>query len=88
MFPKGWKQSKYLEVLHDFTNSVIEEREKNFKDSDIENLNDDSEDSFVVGKKRLAMLDLLIKEKRSKQGIDIEGIREEVDTFMFEARFN
>ncbi|KOB67154.1 Cytochrome P450, partial [Operophtera brumata] len=34
-------------------------------------------------KKRLAMLDLLLEEE-SKGTIDLEGIREEVNTFMFE----
>lgn len=79
--PAGKKQKKYLEILHGFTNRVIKEREINFKDSDVENLNDEETESGEK-KKRFALLDHLIKEKKDGN-IDLEGIREEVDTFMF-----
>lgn len=39
----------------------------------------------VGTKKRLAMLDLLL-EAESRGEIDLEGIRDEVNTFMFEVR--
>lgn len=79
--PPGWNQNSYMKILHNFTLRVIEERENNFKDSDLEDV--DNED-VGLKKKRLAMLDLLIKEKRKNNSIDTTGIREEVDTFMFE----
>lgn len=41
------------------------------------------EDDAFGTKKRMAMLDLLL-EAESKGEIDLEGIREEVNTFMFE----
>lgn len=44
------------------------------------------EDEEVYGKKRMAMLDLLLKEKLVNNSIDHKGILEEVDTFMFEVR--
>ena len=40
----------------------------------------------IVKKKRLAMLDLLIAVQRERKDIDDLGIREEVDTFIFEVR--
>lgn len=76
----GYKERKYVKVLHRFTDAVIKEREKNFDQHDLDNI--ENIDGFKP-KKRLAMLDLLIDCKRRGQ-IDDAGIREEVDTFMFE----
>ena len=39
---------------------------------------------FLANKKRMAMLDTLIAAHRNGQHINDEGIREEVDTFIFE----
>lgn len=39
---------------------------------------------FLVKKKRMAMLDTLIAAQKDGEKIDDEGIREEVDTFIFE----
>lgn len=50
-------------------------------------LQDDTESEdhvFKSNKKRLTMLDLLIQIKQKTADIDDEGIREEVDTFIFE----
>lgn len=40
--------------------------------------------NFLVKKKRMAMLDTLIAAQNNGQQIDDVGIREEVDTFIFE----
>ncbi|XP_063919121.1 cytochrome P450 4C1-like [Zophobas morio] len=73
-------ERKVIKHLHSFTDSVIAEREKNFKEVVPPTENDD----VYTGKKRLAMLDLLLTAKHKEGTIDDVGIREEVDTFMFE----
>ncbi|XP_065165934.1 cytochrome P450 4C1-like [Atheta coriaria] len=75
-----------LRYLKNFTKKVIDEREKTFKDSDITDAQQDAgsdTDAYGTKKKRLAMLDLLLSAK-NKGEITYDGIREEVDTFMFE----
>jgi hypothetical protein len=72
-----------LDILHRFTTSIIREkrlaRTEEDDKVDVESLNDD-----VLGrKKKMAMLDLLLKAEAEGK-IDEDGIREEVDTFTFE----
>lgn len=88
--PDGWRQYSYLKTLKNFTNKVIHEREKDFLEKKILSVSNEapSEDALLNKKKRLAMLDLLLKEKLEKDNVDNEGIREEVDTFMFEVHCN
>lgn len=76
---EAYEERKYLNVVHKFTENVIKEREKIFKATDFENI--ENNNGFKA-KKRLAMLDLLMDCKRRDQ-IDDDGIKEEVDTFMF-----
>lgn len=72
-------QKRALIDLHKFTTNIIQERREFMKDKVIEL----SDDNYYGKKNRMAMLDLLLEQEK-KGKIDEEGIREEVDTFMFE----
>ncbi|KAG6445670.1 hypothetical protein O3G_MSEX004036 [Manduca sexta] len=74
-------QRRAVKDLHIFTKQIIQERRRYRKQGKIVDINDDDE---VYGKKsRMAMLDLLLEQEKLGN-IDEDGIREEVDTFMFE----
>ncbi|XP_041971593.1 cytochrome P450 4C1-like [Aricia agestis] len=77
----GKSQKKYLNIVHDFTTSIIEKRKEAIKAKEVGTI-EDSEDEYTGKKKRAAMLDLLIA-KQNEGLIDDVGIQEEVDTFMF-----
>nr|AAP94192.1 cytochrome P450 monooxygenase [Tribolium castaneum] len=77
--PRYYLEKKVTRRLHRFTKSVIAERQENFKEIVVPET-----DEVYTGKRRLAMLDLLLTAKNKEGLIDDEGIREEVDTFMFE----
>jgi cytochrome P450 family 4 len=76
--PTYFTERAALKTLHSFTREVIADRERNFSEVTTE------KHDVYTSKKRLAMLDLLITAKNEERVIDDEGIREEVDTFMFE----
>lgn len=71
------EMSETVKVLHDFSSTIIQQRKKTFE----------SESSSLPTKKRLALMDLLLKAQKARTiDIDDEGIREEVDTFIFGVR--
>ncbi|GAB6023594.1 Cytochrome P450 4V2 [Chamberlinius hualienensis] len=72
----GRKEKKALQLLHSFTDQVIQERKRQNKCK-----NSLPSDSKSVEKKRLAFLDLLLDQSTKLSDRDV---REEVDTFMFE----
>ncbi|KAL1506267.1 hypothetical protein ABEB36_005661 [Hypothenemus hampei] len=76
----GKKENITVHDLHDFTYRVIREREKQLLNEKYDNL----VSTTYSGRKIMKMLDLLLHEKINNRSIDYEGIREEVDTFMFE----
>ncbi|XP_050347065.1 cytochrome P450 4C1-like [Nymphalis io] len=73
------KQNIALKYLHGLTNSVVRSRRSFLAESSFNQFDNDAE---YDTKEKLAMLDLLLKNEKSGL-IDHEGIREEVDTFMF-----
>ncbi|XP_015121012.1 cytochrome P450 4C1 isoform X1 [Diachasma alloeum] len=90
MTAQGRKQAKVLKIMHGFTKKIIEER-KQYHDStdgqDIEafsaaGMEFNSETADLKNGRRLSFVDLLITIFRRDQGIDSNGIQEEVDTFI------
>ncbi|XP_015750581.1 PREDICTED: cytochrome P450 4V2-like [Acropora digitifera] len=85
--PSGREHDECLQIIHGFTNKVIDERiaERAAKKthSQEQKQEDDAEESEFRKRKFLAFLDLLLDAYDNGE-ISREGIREEVDTFMFE----
>ncbi|XP_025160850.1 cytochrome P450 4C1 isoform X2 [Harpegnathos saltator] len=83
-------QSKYLNILHSFTEKIIANRKRYHEETGgrylkyFEN-NTETENEEVIGmkEKRMAMLDILLAESRNGNLTDSD-IREEIDTFVFE----
>ncbi|XP_026733291.1 cytochrome P450 4C1-like [Trichoplusia ni] len=76
-------QSLALKSLNNFTTQIIQYRRKSRNQMPVSVAFGDESDDVYGKKAKLAMLDLLLDEER-KGRIDEKGIREEVDTFMFE----
>jgi len=84
LFTKENKTLKEIvKFLHSFSAKVIKEKEKEFHSKGVE-INADNGDCYSPKGKKLAMLDVLLSAKYKDSSIDDEGIREEVDTFIFE----
>ncbi|KAI4473424.1 hypothetical protein M0804_015360 [Polistes exclamans] len=96
--PLSKVQEEALKTLHGFSRNVIAERKRYHKQTNgkylqiFENNDEDAifnkdpekDDKYMPYKKKLSLLDLLIAASWRDNQIDEEGIREEVDTFMFE----
>ncbi|XP_043506143.1 cytochrome P450 4C1-like isoform X1 [Polistes fuscatus] len=94
----GRIQKDALKTLHSFSRNIIAERKRfhkqtngkylqiyeNIEEDDVSNKDSEKDDEYMRYKNRLSLLDLLIAASWNDNQIDEEGIREEVDTFMFE----
>lgn len=80
----GIRQRKVLETLHHLTNNIIAHRTRYHEQKSKQRKNSDSSRTEFGVKKRMAMLDILITASKAGGSIDDVGIREEVDTFVFE----
>lgn len=79
-------QKLALKSLNNFTTQIIQYRRKSRNQMPVSVAFGDESDDVYGKKAKLAMLDLLLDEEK-KGRIDEKGIREEVDTFMFEVSF-
>ncbi|KAM4050009.1 cytochrome P450 4V2-like [Anomaloglossus baeobatrachus] len=80
----GKRHNENLKILHSFTDQTILERAEELKNAK-SNVNQESGNESMKGKKRSAFLDMLLKATdEAGNTLSHMDIREEVDTFMFE----
>ncbi|XP_045768331.1 cytochrome P450 4C1-like [Maniola jurtina] len=75
-------QKSAVDDLHQLTTNVINDRRKMLEDNNIKQVDDNNDSVTYDNNENLAMLDLLLRNEKTGL-INSEGIREEVDTFMF-----
>ncbi|CAN7937578.1 unnamed protein product, partial [Ixodes hexagonus] len=78
----GRDVKRNTEYLHSFTQSIIRTRKENYIETP--DISDAMTGMLTPGAKRLAFLDLLLSCHMRDPSFTEEGVREEVDTFMFE----
>jgi cytochrome P450 len=82
--PIGRDYKKCLNIVHGFTKQVIEDRRNEMEKRKLEGTSDKENDAQLGLKQRPVFLDLLLRSTEDGKPLSDEGIREEVDTFMFE----
>nr|KAF6427353.1 cytochrome P450 family 4 subfamily V member 2 [Rousettus aegyptiacus] len=83
MFKKGWEHRRSLQIVHNFTKTVIADRTNEIKKT--EEFKSEDKNTSLSKKKRRAFLDLLLSVTDDEGNkLNHNDIQEEVDTFMFE----
>lgn len=86
-FEQGKLETQLLEKIDRFTTKIIKNRQETFEKI-VELPTDESEESeeknIYFGKKKLVMLDVLLNAIFTNGSIDDVGIKDEVNTIMFE----
>jgi len=82
--PEGRKQLKIIKRLHKFTDAILDTRVKMFKNLNKEEIQEIKE-SYEAGKikRSLPFLDNLLYSHFEQKEIDWEGVKEEMEVFMF-----
>lgn len=89
LMPEGREHDRCLNIVHNFTSKVIEDRARDFHADNVR-----SKRSAFLGKAAppsfahphpVSLSDLLLKQMHEEQ-LTLIDIQEEVDTFMFEVR--
>lgn len=81
LFDDGKKHNEHVEILQKFTRNVIDQRMKEFDNSQTV---DEKIGQIRASKKRVALLDLLLMyHLQDPVNFNLASLREEVDTFMF-----
>ena len=78
----GKEFGRSSDIMHKFTDSVIKERKNQILSKPYST--EDNSSGVIERKSRMTFLDTLLKYYLDGNDIDERGIREEVDTFMFE----
>ncbi|XP_030757139.1 cytochrome P450 4C1-like [Sitophilus oryzae] len=78
----GRYEYKLTNAVHRFVDDIIKKKATTFETFNISS--DKNYDQLEYQKKKLALLDLLLNDKIKNNSIDDQGIRDEVNTFMFE----
>lgn len=82
--PTGWNVKRNVDYLHNFTERIIQSRKTDYLENPPVIGASEEEANRPYGGKRLAFLDILLMSHLRDPSFTVEGIREEVDTFMFE----
>ncbi|XP_050024938.2 cytochrome P450 4V2-like isoform X1 [Dermacentor andersoni] len=82
--PTGWNVKRNVDYLHRFTERIIQSRKSEYLENPPVIAASEEEVGRPYGGKRLAFLDILLMSHLRDPSFTEEGIREEVDTFMFE----
>ncbi|XP_075540610.1 cytochrome P450 4V2-like isoform X4 [Dermacentor variabilis] len=82
--PTGWNVKRNVDYLHSFTERIIQSRKSEYLENPPVIAASEEEVGRPYGGKRLAFLDILLMSHLRDPSFTEEGIREEVDTFMFE----